>query len=441
MNRYLRSAHPAPAAAGRRLRDDAVRLLGALIRNACVNDGKPTSAGEKRSAEVLARYLKDTRGVLHRFEPAPGRGSVVLHVPGTDPLAPSLMLLGHLDVVPVNAAAWSRDPFLGGLVGDEVWGRGALDMLATTVTMAVAAKAFATDPAPARGSLVLAAVADEETGGQFGAKWLVDNVPELCAVDFAVTEFGGARLPGFDGVVLPVMVGEKGSFWCTLRFRGTAGHASMPFDADNALTKAAEAVSRVADYRPAMARDERWRWCAELLDRPSGVDPVLSRMAHAVTRPTFAPTVLRAGSKTNIVPDEAVLSVDIRALPGQDTDEVRRMLVSALGDLASDIDITFDVTDEATVSPVDTPLWHTLQSASSALVPGAELRPMLAPFGTDAKHLRRLGVTAYGCGLYSERLPLPRFLAMMHGNDERIDVGSVSLLLDLWQTLCHDLLK
>src|SRR5437879_24660 len=109
-----------------------VELLQAMIRNRCVNDGTATSGGEVRNVDTLAAVL-DAPGLdVERYEAAPGRAQLVARIAGSDPSAPSLALMCHTDVVPVNEEAWSRDPFSGDLIDGEVWGRGAVDMLNLT---------------------------------------------------------------------------------------------------------------------------------------------------------------------------------------------------------------------------------------------------------------------------------------------------------------------
>ena len=122
------------------LTGEAVDLLQHLIRNECVNDGTAASGHESRSATVLQTVLEDGGLSTERFEPTLGRASVVARVEGRDRAAPSLCLMGHTDVVPVSPAGWTRDPFGGEVVDGEVWGRGSLDMLYLTATMAVASR-------------------------------------------------------------------------------------------------------------------------------------------------------------------------------------------------------------------------------------------------------------------------------------------------------------
>src|SRR5262245_5062762 len=229
---------------------ETVELLQAMIRNACVNDGTAESGHEVRSAEVLERYLEGAGLDVEAFEPTPGRRSVVSRIDGHDPTAPTLLLMGHTDVVPVSPAGWTRDPFGGELVDGEIWGRGAIDMLNLTSSMAVATKHLARSGWRPRGTLVYLGVADEEAGGEHGAEWLVEHALDAVGADYVITESGGWAVDSPRGRRLVVTVGEKGAAWRRLRVHGTPGHGSMPFGADNAVVKAAEVVRRITSLRP-----------------------------------------------------------------------------------------------------------------------------------------------------------------------------------------------
>jgi acetylornithine deacetylase/succinyl-diaminopimelate desuccinylase-like protein len=379
-------------------------------------------------------------------------------IEGRDRDAPSLMLMGHTDVVPANAEGWQRDPFGAELVDGEVWGRGAIDMLNLTASMAVATRHLADTGFRPAGDLVYLAVADEEALGTHGAGWLTEHEPDAVACDYVITEFGGIPMPTPTGPKLPVTVGEKGSYWCTLRVRGTPGHASLPLRTDNALVKAADVVRRLADYRPETRISDNWRRLvaslglpdelAEPLLRPDGfwefVDALpmvgLARVAHACTHTTFAPTVMRAGSKTNVIPDSVELEVDIRTLPGQSGDEVQAMLREALGDLADDVEVLGASDDPASESPIDTPLWETLERVAGRLMPGSSTVPLLVWGATDARFFRRQGAVAYGFGLCSDRITFDEFASMFHGDDERVDQESLRLTTELWDATVRDLL-
>lgn len=437
------------------LEGEVTDLIRHLIRNECVNDGTVTSGHETRSADTLAAYLGDTGLDQQRFEPVDGRASLVARIEGSDREAPTLVLMGHTDVVPVTAEHWSRDPFAGELVDGEVWGRGAVDMLNLTSSMATAFRHLATTGFTPRGTLVYLAVADEEALGTHGAQWLLDHEADAVMGDYLVTESGGVRRHTPAGTRLTVSTAEKGANWVRLRVEGTPSHASRPLRTDNALVKAAEVVRRLAAYQPPARITEVWRryvegmgfepeLAAELLDPDKvlatcmGLDETyLARYAHACTHTTFAPTILHAGTKINVIPDTVSLEVDIRSLPG---DDVAALLAEALGDLADEVTIDALATDQSTESPLQTPLWDALTSVMHRLAPEAEAVPAMMVGATDARFFRQRGVAAYGAGLFSGRISAEQFGTMFHGNDERVDTESLRLTTELWIGLARELL-
>lgn len=436
---------------------ECTELLQALIRNACVNDGTRESGGESRSAEVLAGFLEGSGVDLEMYEGAPGRKSLVARIEGTDPDAPTLLLMGHTDVVPVNPAHWSRDPFGGELVDGVVWGRGAVDMLNLTSSMAVATKNLARSGFRPRGTLIYLAVADEEANGTYGADHLVTHERDAVLADYVITESGGIPLPSPAGIKLPVLVGEKGLNGLRLRIGGTAGHGSQPYRTDNALVTAAEVVRRVAEFRPPTRIHDVWRRFIESMGYPDEItQPLLSeehlydaleflpvamgRQFHACTHNTYAPTILHAGSKINVIPDAVELEIDIRTLPGDGNDEIVAELRSALGELADEVEIETLTSDPSSSSPVDTPLWDTLSRSAQRWYPGAETVPFLTVGATDARFFRRRGSVAYGFGLFSDQITFEGYGQMFHGDDERIDTASLALSTELWEVVADDLL-
>jgi acetylornithine deacetylase/succinyl-diaminopimelate desuccinylase-like protein len=435
-------------------------LLQHLIRNACVNDGSDASGHEARSVDVLSSYLPGRGLDIETYEPLPGRKSLVARIEGTDPGAPTVMLMGHTDVVPVTPEGWSRDPFGGELVDGEVWGRGAVDMLNLTASMAVATKRLADDKSfRPKGTLVYLAVADEEALGTHGAEYLVDHEWDAVKADYVITESGGVPFPSPTGPKLAVNVAEKGTNWVLLRVHGSPGHASRPFKTDNALVKAAEIVRRIAEYRPQTQIGEVWRRFVEGMSYPPELAAALldgerawevlealprvdlARTAHACTHTTFAPTVLHAGTKTNVIPDSVELEIDIRTLPGQTAADVAAMLDEIIGeDLRDSVQISATSADLASGSPIDTPLWDALVDVCAALAPGATLVPSMMTGATDARFFRRMGVPSYGFGLFSGRIPPREISAMFHGNDERVDTESLRLSTELWEGLARGFL-
>lgn len=437
---------------------DTIDLLQTLIRNACVNEGTPESGQEVRNADVLTSYLEGSGADMAHFDAAPGRRTLVAKLEGTDPDAPSLLLNGHTDVVPVNPDGWTRDPFGGELVDGEVWGRGAVDMLNLTSSMAVAFRHLATTGFRPRGDLVFMAVADEEAGSSYGARWMADNHADLITVDYVLTENGGLHSGPEGSRSVTMRTGEKGVAWRRLTLRGTPGHGSMPFKADNALVKAAAVVQRIADYRPRAQIHELWRdevaqmaldddAKAMLLD-PDTIDDLLETIPrasgagylHACTHTTFSNNVLTSQTKTNVVPDTITLEVDIRTMPGEGPEEVEAHLREAIGDLVDHVEVEPLMNDRASISRVDTPLWDSLQKAVNKPFPDARIRPGLSVGFTDARVHRELGAVAYGAGLLSPTLTSGDFATRFHGNDERIDVESLELTTNLWLDTITDLL-
>jgi len=439
------------------LRDQTVDLLQHLIRNACVNEGTEESGQEVRNADLLQTVIEGAGVDVERYEAAPGRVSLVARIDGADPDAPSLCLNGHTDVVPVNSNTWTHDPFGGELIDGEVWGRGAIDMLGLTASMAVTFRHLATTGFRPTGDLIFFAVADEESGSAYGAQWMADNHPDAIRSDYLLTENGGLHGGTEARPTVTVNVGEKGVAWRRLRVRGTPGHGSQPYQADNALLKAAAIVNRIGEYNPPPAFHERWRQQitglnldAEMTDRlldPAKVDQALSelpvglgRILYSCCHMTMSPNVLVSPTKTNTIPDVVDIDVDVRTMPGHTPDDVRAQLTEAVGDLAEEIEISPLMNDMSSFSPTDTPLWDSLQRAVHRAFPTSELSPGMTVGFTDARVHRQLGAVAYGAGLLSPSLSGAEYGSRFHGNDERIDIESIGLTTGLYYDTVTDLL-
>ncbi len=435
--------------------EETTDLLQHLIRNECVNDGTPSSGHEMRSVETLASYLHAPGVEIKRYEPQPGRGSLVLRIQGSDPKAPSLHFMGHTDVVPVTRTGWRHDPFGAEIIDGEVWGRGAVDMLDVTASMAVAVRRLVTGGFRPKGTFIYSAVADEEALGTYGAQWLTENAWDDVKSDFLVTEFGGARFPIGKGAKLPIMTAEKGSQWTRLRVKGTPGHGSMPFKSDNALVKVSEVITRIARYKAPLHLQELWRAFVEGMDlgtverlaltNPAAFDVALERapegtqpMFYAATRTTFSPNIAHAGVKVNVIPDSAEVDIDIRTLPGDDGEGVRRMLRDAVGDLWMDVEVVHEGSNPASSSAIDTPLWDALTRVTQRLIPESTTVPFLIVGATDSRFFRRKGVVSYGYGLMSEKIPFGQFARMFHGNDERVDQETLRLMTELWERTARE---
>lgn len=430
-----------------------VELLQELIRNRCVNDGTPESGQEVRSVLTIADFLGERGEVV---EPRPGRQSVVYRVPGTNPEAPALLLLSHLDVVPANPKGWKVDPFAAEIVDGFVWGRGAIDMLNLTAAMVVIFDEYRRGSVPPLpGDLILAAVADEEAAGGLGAEYLVKERFELVDAPFVLTEVGYPALSSPSGPLFPVAVGEKGPFWTRVKSSGTPGHGSIPFGADNALADLVGGVALLFDAESPVTLTEEWLSLvealaldpklAERLIDPERLDDALADLAvedpllagyfHAITHLTISPNLVRGGSKVNMIPDLAEAEIDIRALPGTDRAAVDGVLRKLMGAPGESLELE-PVADHASYfSGRENPLWEAIAAGFLDQTGSDRLQPVTIPATTDARFFRSRGAVAYGIGLYDGKVSFTEFLTLFHGHNERVSVDSLHKTTELLRSV------
>jgi acetylornithine deacetylase/succinyl-diaminopimelate desuccinylase-like protein len=438
-------------------RDACVETLRALIRIPSVNppDGGPDVAagrdprgGETAAAQHCAQVLSEAGVESEVIQLSPGRGSCVGRLrarPGSTE-AP-LILLGHLDVVPVDAESWTRDPFGGELVDGVIWGRGAVDMKNMVAMELGVLVALARSGAPLRRDVIFAAVADEEAGGEHGARGLVAGRPELFAdadgrrAAAAINEVGGYSITLDGRRFYTIQVAEKGIAWTRLRTTGTPGHGSMPHP-DNAAIRLAEAVHALAADQAArppriiptvdtflrgigladvaeQAASDPARAAATLATRVT--DPVMRRSIDAMLRDTVTPNVLRAGKKVNVIPGAGEAEVDVRTLPGTDQGALLAHLQAVVGEAAL---VESVVTLPAVEWPADAELVVHMRDALAAADPEASAVPMMITPGTDAKALAQIGIPCYGFAPLRLEPDMP-FLSLFHGHDERIPVSAL----------------
>ncbi|OKI36660.1 hypothetical protein A6A25_20900 [Saccharothrix sp. CB00851] len=415
--------------------DEVVSLASELIRIDTTNTGDPaTVVGERAAAEWVAEKLGEVGYETTYVESgAKGRGNVIARLAGADPSRGALLVHGHLDVVPADASEWSVHPFSGAVQDGYVWGRGAVDMKDMVAMTLAVARRFKRDGVVPPRDIVFAFLADEEAGGLFGAKWLVDNRPELFeGVTEAISEVGGFSITLKDDVrAYLVETAEKGIRWLKLRVRGTAGHGSMIHN-DNAVAKLAAAVTKLGQHRfPVVLSPSVREFLAGVseitglefpeddLEGSIGKLGALSRMIGATLRDTANPTMLSAGYKANVIPSVAEATVDCRILPGRE-EAFDRELAELLGP---------DVEREwLGLPPVETTFDGALVDAMTASItaedPGAKVLPYMLSGGTDAKSFQQLGIRNFGFA----PLKLPAdldFSGLFHGVDERVPVDAL----------------
>jgi acetylornithine deacetylase/succinyl-diaminopimelate desuccinylase-like protein len=435
-----------------------VELLQALIRNACVNDGFELG-DETSNADAVLSVIEGCGADIEVFDSAPGRRSVVARIAGADPMAPTLMMLGHSDVVPARAERWTRDPFGGEIVDGFIWGRGALDMLGQVATMATAFRDFALSGRAAGGDIVLAVVADEEALGQRGTAWLLENHSDAMQADWVISEGGGGISNSPSGERVGVTVAEKGVWRIRLHVDGQSGHTSLPFGSANALTLASRVCVQLAQAEPLVVITDPWRtfvtqgWPevshAYLLDAGRIDDAIQhlpdfpGRIAHAMTRMTLVVTSITSDASWNSIPSAATIEIDVRTLKGQGMPEIMDVVDAALesalgvrlGDLHSPVSMEVVSGLPASRSASGTRLWTLLEEATQVHHGHTTLLPMMTAGATDARFFRHRGVTSYGVGIFSREFPMAELPSMMHGDDERIDLASLKLMRGLWSTV------
>ena len=438
--------------------DACVEHLRGLIRIPSVNPpgggpdvaaGRDPRGGETAAARYCAEVLSGDGIEAEVIELTEGRGSVFARLRANGPATdPPLILLSHIDVVPVDAESWTRDPFGGELVDGVVWGRGAVDMKNMVAMELGVMLALKRSGAELRRDVIFAAVADEEAGGEHGARGLVEQRPELFhdadgrRAAAAINEVGGYSMTIGDHRFYTVQVAEKGIAWTRVRTTGTPGHGSMPHP-DNAAIKLANAVAAIATDQatrpmriiPVVAdflAGIGLGIVAELAESDPGAasaaleravdDPVLRRSIDAMLRDTVTPNVLHAGKKVNVIPGAGEAEIDVRTLPGTDQAALLAHLQEVVGN---------DATVESVVSlpavewPADAEIVGLMHQALRAADPEATSVPMMITPGTDAKALAQIGIPCYGFAPLRLDPDVP-FLSVFHGHDERIPVSALA---------------
>ncbi|WP_031040436.1 M20/M25/M40 family metallo-hydrolase [Streptomyces sp. NRRL F-5650] len=414
--------------------DEVVDLCRELIRIDTSNYGDHSGPGERKAAEYVAEKLAEVGLEPRIFESHPGRASTVARIEGEDPSRPALLIHGHTDVVPANADDWTHHPFSGEVADGCVWGRGAVDMKdMDAMTLAVVRDRLRSGRRPPR-DIVLAFLADEEAGGTYGARHLVDHHPDLFeGVTEAISEVGGFSFTVNEQRRLYlIQTAEKGIHWMKLTVAGTAGHGSM-IHRDNAITELSEAVARLGRHKfPVRVTKTTRAFLDELGDAlgteldPEDMEGTIARLGGiakligATLSNTANPTQLGAGYKVNVIPGEATAHIDGRYLPGYE-EEFLADLDRILGPHVRREDVHANKAVETTF---DGALVDAMQSALVAEDPAAKAIPYMLSGGTDAKSFDDLGIRGFGFA----PLKLPPeldFAGMFHGVDERVPVDGL----------------
>jgi len=414
------------------------KLLSDLI---CIESVNPP--GNETGVASYLKGLFDSFGIKNEIiESGPGRGSFIAEIGEGDR---RLLYLSHTDVVPVSEG-WDFPPFSGKIDKGFVCGRGALDCKGLVAAEAQALINLAGN-GNLGGKLIFAATADEEVGGTMGVKYLIDNFKDKISADFVINEGGEEPVCVGDGVSHFIQVGEKGICWLKLRTEGVSAHGSLPLLGDNAVTKMAAILKTLGEYRPetvlipevkVMLREITR--LAGLKDRvtKSSIDRIIDGVGNkafgaylsAITRMTVSPNMVCGGSKTNIIPDNCEADIDIRVLPGQDEEYVKRELVR----MAGNVEIEILRYRAPTFSTSQSDFYRLTSSTLKQFVGNVPVLPSISSGGTDSGFLRDAGIPCYGISMMT--LDTDTSLAQsVHGKNERLDVASLrvktNFLVDL----------
>ncbi|HEX2360363.1 MAG TPA: M20/M25/M40 family metallo-hydrolase [Solirubrobacterales bacterium] len=421
-----------PAGLGR----EAVELLQRLIRADTVNP----PGNELALQEQLAGLLSAAGFECELLAAEPERPNLVARLRG-DEDGPTLALLGHVDTVRADREEWSRDPWGGEEVDGWIWGRGALDMKGQVASELAACLGLGRSGWRPAGELLLVLVADEETGGDLGARWLCDQHPDKVRSDFVVNEGGGSTIEIGDRRLYTISVGEKGIFRARVTAHGRAGHASLPRVGENALLKLAPIVTRLTEQPPPEHTPEGPAFFTAIFGEPyegdDAVEAGLRRLraeqpeladllAEPMVGVTLTPTVFRSGHKINVIPSSAEVMIDCRVPPGFDADDARERIEAVLGEREYELEFSEAVVGNR--SELETPLTDAIRGWLAETDPGAELAPIVMPGFSDSNWFRSAFDSAVVYGFCPHRaIPLLELAPLIHGADERVPAADVEL--------------
>jgi acetylornithine deacetylase/succinyl-diaminopimelate desuccinylase-like protein len=422
-----------------KLQGEAIVWLQDLIR---INTSNPPG-NEIVAAKYIADVLKKEGIPSEIFESTPGRGFLVARLSATAVPDPSraLLLMAHLDVVGVDKSKWSVDPFAAVMKDGYLYGRGTIDDKGSLVANLAVFISLKRSSVRLNRDVIFLAEGDEEAGGEFGMKFVVEKHWDKIAAGFALNEGGHTVLKDGKVQYIGVQATEKVAVNVDVIARGTSGHASIPRK-DNPVAHLATAIGKIGAYEApvqfnsvthgyfegiAPLEDEETGKWLQALETPDRADHAARWVSNnnpiwnAMLRDTATPTMLQAGIRQNVVPSEARGVLNIRLLPGNQLDP----LIAKLKQLVNDPQIRFETQpnggEAAPSSSLESDLYSTIKTVSAQEFAGAPVVPYMSTGATDSARLRMRSVQAYGL----EPFPLTEDdLMRMHAEDERISIDS-----------------
>jgi acetylornithine deacetylase/succinyl-diaminopimelate desuccinylase-like protein len=395
---------------------ESLDLLQRYLRIPSTNPPADTRAAAALFRDELAKV-----GITAKLYEAGPKGQVnlVARLEGRNKSKKPLVLMNHFDVVPVAREAWSMDPF-GGIVKDgSIWGRGALDMKGIGIMQLMAVIAMKKNGIVPDRDIVLFSTCDEETGGDLGVRWMLQNHPGEVEAEYVLDEggFGTRDVLQKGKLVFGISVAEKQPAWLRIRAKGTAAHGSQPI-ADNANMTLLRALEKAMAAPPS---GKRHPVIAEMLATVGGTLEA-NKLTNAIQKNTLTLTTLKSGVgdpvKVNVIPSAAEATLDCRLLPGVNVQEFISDMRARINDPRVTVELLTTI-DDTPASSFTTPLFETLRKVIKTHHPAAEVTPMMVPYSTDAPKFRKKGLPAYG---FTPMILNAELLATMHSDEERIPV-------------------
>ena len=424
-----------PAAA--QPQDEATRLLSDYVR---IDTSNPP--GDTRKAADFLAAILDRDGIpVTRYESAPGKAIIYARLKATvsPPAGKAVLLMHHMDVVPADRTQWKTDPFEPTIRGNELWARGAMDMKGQGVAQLLAFLRLKRERVPLTRDVILLAEPDEESGGAWGARWMIANHYAGLDPEYVIDEggFGSRDLFAPGKLVYGISVAEKKIVWLKLRVEGVAGHGSQPNDQnpnDRLVRALGRLLSESDGARSLPASGDRSARAVALQQREPSVLEMMqakvgafakNKFTNAIQQSTISLTWFRSGvgdpPKINVIPSVAEAGLDCRVLPGTTRDQWIAEIARRLGDPGIKIEL-INESDDPIVTSQDAPLYRNIEAAIKRHHPEAIVTPMLIPYGTDSNAFRPKGVKAYG--VFPALLPAD-VVASMHGDGEHVNLASV----------------
>jgi acetylornithine deacetylase/succinyl-diaminopimelate desuccinylase-like protein len=408
-------------------RDEITRLLSQYV---AIDTSNPPG-DTRKAADFLAGILEREGIAVTRYDSAPGKAIVYARLKATSspPAGKAILLLHHMDVVPADRTQWKTDPFTATIQGDELWGRGSMDMKGQGIAQLVAFLMLKRQNVPRTRDVILLAEPDEEVGGALGARWMIANHYDELDPEYVIDEggFGSTDLFAANKMVYGISVAEKKIVWLKLRAEGVAGHGSQPTDT-NPNDRLVKALTRLlADPQlsaPGQPQRPGEPSVLEMMQAKVGAFAV-NKFTNAIQHSTISLTWFRSGvgdpPKINVIPSVAEAGLDCRVLPGTTKDQWIAEVARRLGDPGIKIEL-INESDDPVVTSQDAPLYRNLEAAIKRRHPDAIVTPILIPYGTDSNAFRPRGVKSFG--IFPALLPAD-VVSSMHGDGEHVSLTSV----------------